>query len=323
MLSRVANSIYWMSRYVERVENLARFVDVTLNFILDQPQGAAEPWRPLVYATGDEKWFAEHYDAATQDNVIEFLTFDPRYPGSIVSSLQWARENARGIREAISSEMWEQLNSFYYRVMEESLHRRFPGGLMEFFQELRQASHLFEGITSASLTRNEGWHFAALGRFLERADKTSRILDVKYFALAPTARDKNAVLDDLQWSSVLRSVSALEMYRKQRKRIAPAKVVEFLLLDEEFPRAIRYCVNEASESLDRIASLSPVHQDCPAKKAMDELKADLGSVNVEALLDKGLHKFIDQLQLKMNSVGAAIHETFFAVRPEEEVAVSK
>ncbi len=323
MLSRVANSIYWMSRYVERVENLARFVDVTLNFILDQPTGAAEPWRPLVYATGDEKWFAEHYDAATQDNVIEFLTFDPRYPGSIVSSLQWARENARGIREAISSEMWEQLNTFYYRVMEESLHRRFPGGLMEFFQELRQASHLFEGITSASLTRNEGWHFATLGRFLERADKTSRILDVKFFALAPTARDKNAVLDDLQWSSVLRSVSALEMYRKQHKRVTPTKVVEFLLLDPEFPRAIRYCVDQASDSLDAIVARAPELVESPAQKAMATLRADLESVNVEALLSKGLHKFIDQFQVKMNDAGAAIHETFFAVRPEEEAALSK
>lgn len=315
MLSRVANSIYWMSRYVERVENLARFVDVTLNFILDQPTGAAEPWRPLVYATGDEKWFDEHYDAATQENVIEFLTFDPRYPGSIVSSLQWARENARGIREAISSEMWEQLNSFYYRVMEESLHRRFPGGLHEFFQELRQASHLFEGIANASMTRNEGWFFATLGRFLERADKTSRILDVKYFALKPKARDKNVVLDDLQWSSVLRSVSALEMYRKEHKRIAPAKVVEFLLLDAAFPRAIRYCIDQASDALDSIVALAPELSDCSAKQAMALLRSDIETVQVDAILNDGLHKFIDQLQVKMNNVGSAIHETFFAIRP--------
>src|SRR5687768_1191499 len=154
MLSRVADSIYWIGRYIERAENVARFIDVTLNVILDQPDGAAEPWLPLVSTTGDHEFFKERYGLATSENVIKFLTFDPEYSNSILSCLHYARENARSVREAISSEMWEQLNIFYYMVMDAAIRGETLDSPQDFFHEVKLASHLFNGITDGTLSRS-------------------------------------------------------------------------------------------------------------------------------------------------------------------------
>ena len=162
MLSRVAESVYWMARYVERAENLARFIDVTQNLILDQPQHAPEQWEPLVRTTSDEDYFAEHYGEPTANNVIRFLTFDREYGNSIISSLSAARENARTVREAISPEAWEQLNEFYHFV-QDAVNGNDVDPQPSFFEEVRQHSHLFNGVLDATLTRGEGWQFANPG----------------------------------------------------------------------------------------------------------------------------------------------------------------
>ena len=254
MLSRVADSIYWMSRYVERAENVARFVDVNLNLMLDSPSGADQQWEPLVNITGDHETFEKLYaKAATQQNVIQFLTFDRDNPNSILSCLRAARENARSVREIISSEMWLQLNTFYLMVNSAASSGKGFESPHEFFSEVKLASHLFSGITDATMTHGEGWHFGRLGRLLERADKTSRILDVKYFILLRSVADVGTPLDEVQWVAVLRSASAFEMYRKRHGRIVPKAIVEFLLLDSEFPRAIRFCLNAARDSLHAIS----------------------------------------------------------------------
>lgn len=315
MLSRVADAIYWASRYVERAENVARFINVNLDLMLDSASLERHSWAPLVATTGDKEWYDARYEDSSPQNVAHFLSFDRSYPNSIISSVRAARENARTVRDVISREMWEQVNALYLMVMEASQRKSEPDELASFYDQVKLAGTNYAGATDATLTHGEAWHFSRLGRMLERADKTSRILDVKYFALKPKARDKNVVLDDLQWSSVLRSVSALEMYRKEHKRIAPAKVVEFLLLDAAFPRAIRYCIDQASDALDSIVALAPELSDCSAKQAMALLRSDIETVQVDAILNDGLHKFIDQLQVKMNNVGSAIHETFFAIRP--------
>lgn len=220
MLSRVADSIYWMNRYVERAENVARFVDVNLNLLLDAPLGMEQQWEPIVITTGDQEFFRERYGEATADNILRFLTFDREYPNSIISCLRSARENARSVREVISSEMWEQVNDFYLMVNEAAN----VGSLSElhhFFPQVKMASHLFAGVMDATMTHNEGWHFGELGRLLERADKTGRILDVKYYILLPAVTDVGSPLDDLQWIALLKSASAYEMYRKRQYRITP------------------------------------------------------------------------------------------------------
>ncbi|MCA9248799.1 MAG: alpha-E domain-containing protein [Planctomycetales bacterium] len=314
MLSRVAESIYWLSRYVERAENLARFIDVTLNLILDEPVGSRPQWEPLINATGDEEIFAEHYGVANQENAIRFLAFDQDYPSSILACLAKARENARTVREAISSEAWEQLNEAYHFVRD-SANAPLMASPSEFFRVIRQHSHLFNGILDGTMSHNEGWHFADLGRRLERADKTSRILDVKYFTLLPTVQDVGTTIDDLQWSEVLRAVGGFEMYRKRYHAITIHRVVEFLILDQDFPRAARFCIDRANESLHRISDSPTGSYSNLAEQLLGRLRADLAYADVDSIIDNGVHEFVDHFQSRLNDVGNAIHDTFFATRP--------
>ena len=312
MLSRVADSVLWMARYVERAENVARFIDVNLNLMLDLPVGSAQQWQPLIDITGDTEPFARRYGTATQQNVIRFLTFDPENVNSICSCLRAARENARSVREVISSEMWEQLNQFYLMVNSAAAGR--VSDPQELFASVKLSSHLFAGITDATMTHNEGWHFCRLARELERADKTSRILDVKYFLLLPTAADVGTTFDDIQWAAVLRSASAFEMYRKGYGRISPNDVVEFLLLDREFPRAVQCCLMSARESAHAISGTPPGIFRNPVEQLLGELCSELAYAQVDEIIAAGMHEYLDRLQTKMNLVGNGIHETFFARR---------
>mgnify|MGYP001243176679 CR=1 FL=1 len=319
MLSRVAETIYWMARYVERAENLSRFIDVSLNLILDQPETADQQWEPLIFATGDHALFKERYGEPTADNVIQFLVFDREYGNSVISSLVIARENARTVREALSSESWEQLNSFYHYVRDTASCPRDQLDLAEFFIKLKEYSHLFNGTLDSTMSHDKGWHFANLGRLLERADKTSRILDVKYFTLLPSVQDVGTTTDDLQWSAVLRSVSAFEMYRKRYHAITVHRVVQFLTLDETFPRSIRFCIDHADHSLHQIVGSPSGSYRNLAEQRLGRLKAELAYTDVDTVINQGLHEFIDDLQVKLNQIGDAIHETFFAMRPLDSV----
>jgi uncharacterized alpha-E superfamily protein len=316
MLSRVADSIFWMSRYIERAENVARFIDVNCHLILDLPVGSAEQWEPLIITSGDQARFTARYGAAsTQENVIRFLAFDAENPNSIVSCLRAARENARSVREIISSEMWEQVNTFYLMATAPEAGRRAGKAPHEFFTEIKSASHLFAGLTETTMSHGEAWHFCRLGRLLERADKTTRLLDVKYFMLLPRLTAVGSPFDDIQWSAVLRSASAFEMYRKRYGRIAPDRVVEFLLLDREFPRAVHSCLNSAEESLHAISGTPIGTFRNPAEQRLGQLRSELGYARVDDILACGLHEFLDGLQAKLNAAGDAIFETFFTLRP--------
>jgi uncharacterized alpha-E superfamily protein len=314
MLARVAESIYWMSRYVERAENVARFIEVNLNLMLDLPFGAAQQWQPLVATTGDAAEFAKRYATASQHNVIEFLMFDQENVNSIRSSLRAARDNARSVREVISSDMWEQLNEFYLRVNAAAADPRSRNDPQDLLRSVRRSGHLFTGVTDATMTHNEGWNFCRLGRMLERADKTSRILDVKYFLLLPAASDVGTTSDDIQWAAVLRSASAFEMYRKSHGRILPDRIVEFLLLEKEFPRAIYYCLAHARSSLHAISGTPTAMFRHPVERVLGELCSELAYAKVETIITAGLHQYLDRLQTKMNDVGTGIAAAFFATR---------
>ncbi len=315
MLSRVADSIYWMSRYVERAENVARFIDVNLQLVLDSPPGQPQQWQPLVSATGDQEEFARRYGEATQDNVLEFLTFDPRNPNSILSCLQAARENARGVREVISSGMWLQLNKFYLMVKLASAAPPDLDQATEFFHEVILASQLFTGITDASMTHGAGWHFSQIGRMLERADKVSRILDMKYYILLRSPEDVGTSFDHIQWGAVLRSVSAFEMYCKRYGRILPRDVVEFLMLDREFPRSVQFCLRAARDSLHVISGTPQGAFRCAPEKLLGQICADLEFATVGDIIHCGLHEYIDRFQEKLNQTSQAIYERFFALKP--------
>lgn len=315
MLSRVADSIYWLNRYVERAENVARFIDVNLNLMLDCPIGLSEQWKPLVLITGDLPLFQERYGQASAENVIQFLSFDSDYSNSILSCLQSARENARCIREIISREMWEQLNAFYFMV-KEAAQGQSLSELHDFFTEVKMASHLFAGVMDATMAHNEGWHFGQIGRLLERADKTARILDVKYFILLPSVKDVGTTLDEVQWMALLKSASAYEMYRKRcPHRITPVGVAEFLILDREFPRSIEFCLLQAERSLRQITGTPAGTWKNPAERALGRIRSELDYVTIEDIIQTGLHEFLDHLQQQMNGVGDKIFETFFALEP--------
>ena len=317
MLSRVADSIYWMSRYVERAENVARFVDVNLNLMLDAPP-TDQQWQPLVNITGDHADFAKrHGGVASSENVIQFLTFDRENPNSIISCLRAARENARSVREIISSEMWLQLNTFYLMVNSAASSGKGFESPHNFFNDVKMASHLFTGLTNATMTHGEAWHFGRLGLMLERADKTSRILDVKYFILLRSVAEVGTIYDDVQWVAVLRSASAFEMYRKRHGRISPTGIVEFLLLDAEFPRAVRYCLNSARDSLHAISGTPEGSDRKPAEKLLGQICSDLAHASVEEIVKAGLHEYLDTLQTNLNRASTGIYERFFATRVPE------
>lgn len=309
MLSRVADSIYWLNRYVERAENVARFVDVNLNLMLDYPIGLGEQWKPLVLTTGDLPLFQERYGQATAENVIQFLSFDSNYPNSIISCLRVARENARCIREIISREMWEQVNAFYLMVKDAAQDQSLTE-LQKFLADVKTASHLFAGVMDATMAHNEGWHFGYIGRLLERADKTARILDVKYFILLPSVKDVGTTIDELQWMALLKSASAYEMYRKRIHRITPKGVAEFLILDREFPRSVAFCLLQAERSLRQITGTPAGTWRNPAERALGRLRSDLDYLTIEDIMQTGLHEFLDHLQRQMNGVGEKIFKTF-------------
>jgi len=311
MLSRVAHSLYWMSRYSERVENIARFIDVNMNLILDVPVNFEYQWAPLVKATGDHEDFEDRYPQANQRNVIQFLTFDRENPNSIYSAITAARENARSIREIISLEMWEQINHIYLMIKEAACTNTSLTDPATLFTDIKKACHLFIGTTDTTMTHGEGWHFVRLGRLLERADKSSRILDVKYFILLPELDYVGTPFDSLQWTALLKSMSASEMYRKSHHRICPKQIAQFLILDGNFPRAIHYCLIKAGDSLRAISESYTDSYSNQAEQRLGRLRSELDYAGINEIFHQGLHEYLDTFQWNLNEVGTAIHDTYF------------
>jgi uncharacterized alpha-E superfamily protein len=319
MLSRVANSVYWMHRYIERAENYARFMSVNFNLALDLPPNVEQQWEPLLIATADDYLFTKYYNQPTRENVIQFMTFDKRNPNSIVSCLSNARENARTIREVISKEMWEHLNQFYLKVRDTSPKQQWGQvQTQNFFTEIRNDTQLFYGIIDATITRNEAWHFGRLGRFLERADKTSRFLDVKYFTLLPEIEAVGSTLDLMIWSAVLKSVSAYNMHRQQYRSLTPTSIVEFLILDRRFPRSVAHCIRQAELSLYEISGNNITNGfGNEAERSLSKLRTEIEFTETSDVFKTGLHQYLDRFQTRNNEIGAAIFETYFDSKPVE------
>ncbi|MDF3065299.1 MAG: hypothetical protein K0R38_900 [Polyangiaceae bacterium] len=340
MLSRVADAIYWASCYVERAENVARFVDVSLNLMLESSAHGERDWASLVHTTGDQEFFEKKYGKATPENVTQFLTFDDEYSSSILTSVSRARENARSVRDIISREMWQELNEFYLMVVHAARPGSQPEDLIDFCAKVKRAGIYFEGVTNATLSRGEAYHFANLGRMLERADKTSRILDVKYFLLTPTqtqtqtqdqtqtqtqaqtatpgrgqtqtqAQNGSVAVDHVGWSTLLNSASALQMYRQIWHVTTPAAVSEFLLLDRHFPRSILRCVRRAQESLHSISGAPLGSFESEAERLLGRLRSELDYAKIDEIMELGLHQYVDSLQGQLNEAGSAIQSQFF------------
>jgi uncharacterized alpha-E superfamily protein len=311
MLSRIADSIYWMSRFLERAESTARLVEINLIHAVEAESALSEAaeWRPLLSICGKEDDYARVTDGGgiTGARVIHFLTQERRNGSSIRSCLRLARENARVVRDRISKEMWEDVNALWLRS-EERLQRPTNAG---YYRWLRGEVDRFHGTTSSTMMRGEPFGFYLLGLFLERADMTSRILDVKYHLLLPDLSLVGSALDYYQWAALLRSLSGFEPYRRRYQQLRPLDVAAFVLLDEGFPRSLRFAVDRMEQALART---SPARPESPSLRALSGLRELLEKNTPENLFDEGLHEFLSAFLRGLAALHAALQDEYFAVQ---------
>ncbi|MFX3681315.1 MAG: alpha-E domain-containing protein [bacterium] len=323
MLSRVANIIYWTARYLERGENTLRLIDVNAQLVLDleshQDFNDPRAWEPLVYVTGEEKKFFKLYGkVATEEAVVEFLLFDPQNPSSLLSCVAAARENARCVRDQISSEMWEVINTFYLRLKTHDYQTYAQTGSNEYIADLKLRTQQIYAVAESMLPRNEGWWFYLLGRYLERADNVSRILDIKYFMILPDRHHVGSALDVIQWGSVLRSCSGFEAFRRtQRGQLRLENVTNYLIRDPEFPRSILASVAAAENCLAKISA----DKDNPLKEGalleIAALREHLEKSEIQAIIANGLHEYLDDIQNRVAAVHSATQACFVNYVPTE------
>lgn len=325
MLSRVANSLYWLGRYFERAENTARLLDVNLQLLLDfekfDDETLTEHWLSVLHSTGDAELFRQTYAKADSASVTEFMTFHTANPNSILSCFFAARENARMIRDRISLDMWECINDLHLFLKGAEARAVWQNNPAEFYARIKNASHLFQGLTSATFPHDEGYNFIQLGCSMERADKTIRLLDLKYHILLPSATDVGGAVDTAQWRAVLRCASALEAYRRfYVSEILPWKVAEFLLFSETFPRSVRHCLGQIDLCLRRISGTPPGQHSNEAERLSGRLVSELNYTSIDEVFRKGLHEFLAQVLPVLDEIGGIIFDTFMAHRPIDELA---
>ncbi|MFM8885391.1 MAG: alpha-E domain-containing protein [Chthoniobacterales bacterium] len=312
MLSRVADSIYWMARYVERAENMARLLLSTADLLLDAgAEGADEAafWGPILAATGEEEAYAAQHRKIKGRDVAAFLTVSRENPNSIVSNIAAARENARTVRDQISDELWECVNGL--KLWLDSSEGRAAGKRQTaaFHETILRGSYRFQGIADATTPRGDGWHFFRLGTCLERADQTSRLLDSCSRLSLEAAPHPDA--RPLRWAALLRSCSAWHAFQTRSNRLEPEKIAAYLLLDTTFPRSVACCIDEVHAALQALcgpgARLETMAD--PVRQA-GKLRADLAYAEMDAILSAGLHDYIDALQQRLNNIGDSVFRTF-------------
>jgi uncharacterized alpha-E superfamily protein len=312
MLSRVATTLYWMVRYVERADNLARLIDVNRQLLLDFERLDTERlrgfWQPIILSTGDEEAFSKLYDDTGSEEVIRFLTDDPRNPNSIRSCIALARENARTVRDQLSDELWEELNALYLFTCSSEASRLINSDPPRYYENIRRSAVTFLGIAASTTSRNEGWDFLDLGRHLERADKTTRFLDVSSFL--PTAEEGAASPGIMHGTAILRSCGAMGAFRVARQEISVRGVAEFLIFAKDFPRSVRYCIERVDISLHRISGTPRGTFSNEAERESGRLLAELNFGSIEDVFKTGLHEYLDALQGRFNNIGGEIFETY-------------
>ncbi len=321
-----------MSRYIERSENIARILDVNLQLLLDfrnlNEERIAAYWLPIVQATGDEEQFFSLHKKATALSVTEFLVFQLENRNSIASSVFQARENARMVRDQITLELWEELNRLYWFLKTPQARQVWKESPSDFFQHIKSGSLHLVGLTNATLIHNEGWFFTQAGQFIERGDKTSRILDLRYATLPERGVPESVSQEDvLAWSAILHSCSAWDAFKSiHGAEVHPGLVAEFLLLSEDFPRSVRFCVTELNRALRNISGVREGRFCNEAEKVTGRLVAELQFSTIHEIFDKGLHLYLDELQSKLNSIGSALFDAYFfqdSESPAEELMVQQ
>ncbi|MCQ2914768.1 MAG: alpha-E domain-containing protein [Alphaproteobacteria bacterium] len=310
MLSRVADSLFWISRYIERAENIAREIDANINLMLDLPDEERN-WDPLIQTVGSNDEFYEKFGEATIENVMDFLVLDEENPNSVISCIAKARENARCVREIITLEMWLHINKFYHRLRDKAIKDELLNNPHDFCTEIKIFCQLYVGIQEGSMSHNEGWNFSWLGRLLERIDQTSRLLDVKYYILLPNVSMVGMSLDIVQWNAVLKSVSAFEMFKKTYSNVTPQNVAQFLILNKEFPRSFIYCLEHAEKALKRITKDKELIGQ-KSLRLIGKLRSKLEFSTISEIIQSGLHETIDEIQIALMEIDETIRKEFFS-----------
>lgn len=315
MLSRVAENIYWLARYVERAENTARIVTVNANLLLDLPRGIAPGWRPLVDITGAHGLFEEHYKDYGERQVVRFLIGDERNPGSLLACLVAARENCRTIRDFIPRESWELLNEIYLYAREHLAKGMTKGGRHVYLKRIIQGSQTMAGLLSGTMMHDQGYDFLHLGRFIERADMTTRIVDVRSANLLPDETTELRPFETIQWVSVLKSMTAYQAYRRSEQvRVLRGPVLRFLFQHPLFPRSAVHCVDSLRISLEKLPRADG------ALRVAGRLKRNLETAELRRLNQQALHAFIDELQVGIGDLHQEIARTWFLpLAPEASV----
>jgi uncharacterized alpha-E superfamily protein len=308
MISRVAEHCYWMSRYLERTENTARVLDVNCTLLLDFEVPIEQQWKPLLIISGIEDYTGK----ADAETVQHFLTWQEDNRSSIVSSMTAARENARVVREIISNELWERVNFYYHWLQSPLASGLYSRDRNEFYGQVKRINQLVHGIGEATTSRDEAWDFYLLGRYLERACQTGRILDVKYHILLPTPEQIGTPVDGAYWAAILKSCSGYEVFHKRRTTAdLGSGVVEFLVFDNLFPRSIRHCINACRLAAHRISGRKRYQAGNEPERLLDALLDWLNLVTVDDLVRTGLHESLTAVIDRTQEIGDAVRRTFF------------
>ena len=316
MLSRVASSLYWMSRYVERAENTARVLDVTwrMSLLVKEQKLQDQEWFAPLNITGKLFPFSGRHETVCAREVLHFMALDPENPSSIFGCARQARENARAVRGSITSEMWEVLNSTWLEMQQMDESRMDARGISNFFDWVKERSHLFRGVTFGTMHRDDAYDFARLGTHMERADSTARILDVKYHILLPSVKEVGGAVDYYQWSAVLRSVSAFEAYRKvYRDVITPLRLAELLILRDDLPRSLHFCLKTVCDILGRVQNT----RSSEAIRRSGRILAALQYGRISEIFASGLHEYLTEFLDDMERLSLDVQKAFFAANVVE------
>ena len=306
MLARVVENVYWLSRYLERAENTARIIGVNTNLLLDLPGGIAPGWLPLVDISGNRAEFDARGTKGDERDVVHFLIAEKDNPGSICSSLSSARENARTLREILPAEAWELLNQFFAEFTKDLATGLNKRTRFEFLKRIVITLQTIAGMLDGTMNRNDAHTFLTLGRNLERADMTSRIVDVRSAQLLPAETPELRPFESVQWMSVLKSLSGYQMYRlKMRSRVKRADVLQFLLRDDEFPRSCQFCLSQLE------ASLTPLPRSEAVLEVLETARRFVQRAPLATLDQPGLHELIDKIQLRIHDVHIGIASIYF------------
>lgn len=306
MLSRVANHIYWMARYLERAENTARLIQVNTHLLLDLPKSVTLGWEPIVDMLSFRETFYEKYDVADERNVIKFMVTDASNPSAIINSLAEARENARIVREIIPSEAWELINNLHMIAKEDGQSVLTRRHRFECLNRVIIGNQTITGLLDGTMNRDQAYAFLCLGRHLERADMTTRIIDVRSASLLPEVTTEQSAFENIQWMSVLKSLTAYQMYRQEmRLRIRRADILNFLMKKDTFPRSLSHSLGQIKQRVDQLPNPKPV------AAPIATLENELESLNTAQLKQEKLHAVIDELQLGLVNIHGAINENYF------------